>query len=400
MRVKLFAALTVLLLFFLAAPAPTQTGGDKKKDPDPQKKDHDKISATTKINGKTLDEWIHLIPVENNKDRSQTEVAIKSIIMYGPELAKKAVPTLLTELKRHKTTTPIDMNVRVNGAMALGMILSSVQKVDQDQVKDTVALLKLWLKDDQVIVKLRVANALTQLGTLAKDTISELCDLTRNPGQTWETRQAGAVALGTVAYDEKTPDKKAVDTLYGTATSGLNDSAVKVRLACLASLSVLRVGEHDFKGFKKAIDARMAKEPDPIWHLRAHLAVYHAAKVGKEYAELPKRIDKIIEILDNPDNGVRVEVAQALGGLGDEAKTAVPRLIKELRNPDNYVMGWCIWALGRMEKQAKDALPWLQQIASDKNVPEEFRATAQEAIDVISGKVSTKKDEPPKKGEK
>src|SRR5262245_34172395 len=99
MRVR-FLTLTAFLLPLTAPPAlASQTGRDKKKDPDPQKKDKlpEKITAATEINGKNLDQWIALIP---STDRSQTEVAIKTIVLYGPELAKKAVPALLAELKK------------------------------------------------------------------------------------------------------------------------------------------------------------------------------------------------------------------------------------------------------------------------------------------------------------
>src|SRR5205085_2682424 len=106
---------------------------------------------------------------------------------------------------------------------------------------------------------------------LAKDTIPELLAMLRSKDDTWETRQAAALALGTVAYDQKNLDQKVVDALFGTVANGigLHDTAVKVRLACLGSLNTLGVGEHDYKGFIKKLDTRITTEPNPIWKLRA-----------------------------------------------------------------------------------------------------------------------------------
>src|SRR5438270_694500 len=108
MRFRLTLLVVPLFLLALLPPAPAQTG-DKKKDPDPKKEADKEITADTKINGKKLDEWIKLIA---DRDRSQTEVAIKTIISYGPTLAKKAVPDLLKELKKHNKPNPIDLSVR------------------------------------------------------------------------------------------------------------------------------------------------------------------------------------------------------------------------------------------------------------------------------------------------
>src|SRR3989442_13973238 len=65
--------------------------------------------------------WIAVIP---GRDRSQVEIAFQSIVQYGPELAKQCIPATLAELKKHKPPkAPIDMSVRVNSAVAMGMIL-------------------------------------------------------------------------------------------------------------------------------------------------------------------------------------------------------------------------------------------------------------------------------------
>src|SRR5207253_6778715 len=113
MRIRLSLLLVPLFLLAMLQPLPAQSGGDKKKDGDPKKEPE--ITANTKIGGKTLDEWIKWIP---DPDRSKTEVAIKTIITYGPNVAQKAVPDLLKELQKHNKPNALDMSVRVNGCIA------------------------------------------------------------------------------------------------------------------------------------------------------------------------------------------------------------------------------------------------------------------------------------------
>jgi HEAT repeat protein len=369
-------------LFFLGAAialAFSQTADDKKKDPDllTKDKEHPKITADTPVNGKTLDQWIALI---HAKDRSQTEVAIKSIIAYGPELAKKAVPELIAELKKHSVNTPIDMSVRVNASVALGLILSSQEKPDQTQVQDTVAILRKMLKDPQVIVKLRVGQAVAQMGPLAKEAIPELVKLVKD-FDTWETRHVAVVALGTVGSEKKGgPQAQVVEALF----TGLKDSSVKVRLSALQSLNNIGTADSAEKArFLRELDKMAVEDSDPVCRLRAHVSAYPILKTA---AEREKRAEKVSKFLDHSEPQVRIEAAQALGHIGYDAKKEIPHLIKTLNDKDLVVMGWAIWALGRMEKAALAAVPKLETIAADHKMPEGFRETAKEAVEVITGK--------------
>src|SRR5258708_1660909 len=95
MRNRLSLILVPLFLLAIVQALAGQATGDKKGDPK-KEKESEKVTEKTEINGKTLKEWIDLIP---DKDRFKTEFAIKSIMLYGPELAKKAVPDLIEELK-------------------------------------------------------------------------------------------------------------------------------------------------------------------------------------------------------------------------------------------------------------------------------------------------------------
>src|SRR5262245_21650048 len=89
--------LGIALVAFWAAPAADKTKS-KKDDKDTKKQTAPPI---TEVGGKKLDQWIAEFP---SKDRSKSSAAIKTVLMFGPDQAVKAVPAILGELKKNKTT--------------------------------------------------------------------------------------------------------------------------------------------------------------------------------------------------------------------------------------------------------------------------------------------------------
>jgi hypothetical protein len=170
MRVRSISLVLLLAAIWLPPTALAQVGDKKKDEP---KKEADKITADTKVAGRTLSEWIEVI---SKKDRSETEIAIKNILLYPSDLAAVAVPVIIGELKKHSVSNPIDMSVRVNGAFALGHLLSTAKAASlkdprdpsRDLVKEGVEQLQKMLTDKQVLVRIRAAQALGMMGTMAK----------------------------------------------------------------------------------------------------------------------------------------------------------------------------------------------------------------------------------------
>jgi HEAT repeat protein len=306
---QLSAAIFVILS--LTGPALAQTGGEKKTEGE-SKKEAEHLSATSELYGKNLDQWIGLIP---SKDRSLTESAIKSIVAYGPDLAIKAVPALIAELGKHNPpANAIDMSVRVNAPVALGLILSSAKKVDPAQVKDAVKVMqKLLRTDSQQIVKYRTIQALAQLGPQAHDALPELIARAKE-FETWETREAAVIALGTVGIpqaDAKGPAGAPGLDVVNALTGGLNDASFKVRLGSMNSLMNLRVAlvpEYKPK-MQKELEALIAREPDPAVKLHAHVAVFPALKTA---LERKRHIDATAKFFEEKTVPLRVEAIQAL----------------------------------------------------------------------------------------
>src|SRR5262249_55141365 len=150
-------------------------------------------------------QWIQEI---KHHDASRKENAMRTIVLFGPELAQQAVPVIVAELKKGTPSYPLDTSIRVNGPIALGVIVGGLKDPDPKYVKmpDVVGALTRGLRDSQTIVKFRAAEAVGRIGPQAIAAKPYLLSLLQDQA-TWELRQVAAAALGTVAFDkEKGPD--------------------------------------------------------------------------------------------------------------------------------------------------------------------------------------------------
>jgi HEAT repeat protein len=517
MRTTVFIA-SVVLCSATWLPLFAQTSGDKAKD---DKKEPEKITADTKIGGKNLDQWIELI---KGKDRSVSEIAIKNVLAYPPDAAMRAVPTLIGEIKKHNAPAPVDLSVRVNACVALGQILGSAKDPHKDPsdpkrdlVKDAVEQLNRMLKDDQIIVRYRAAQAAGMMGPMAHDTIPNLITNCANT-TTWEVREAATIALGGCAWEkEKEPATGVLPALY--ANLGKDEYTVKVRLAALRALGNL--APNRFKktedGYKSKLESVATLDTDPMVKLRATFLVWplltekdaspfmgsrkkhfeivakladnpepeiklelirvmaalalkdtkdkkavpHKEMVDVIYKlldddsvaikgeaiaalkhlrqadldadrfigrvekiatsskeEIPLRFDafrtlfevgkaadkkrlglEVAELLTHKEPTVRVEVCKLIADEREDAATSVKGLIKAMDDKDEDVQHWAIFALAHIGKAAEEARPKLKKIANDPLVAATVRETAQNAIDVLDGKIKLPPKEEPKKDE-
>src|SRR5262249_41183089 len=151
----------------------------------------------------------------------------RTILLFGPDAAQAALPHLLAILRKHSRTSPVDISVRVNSVIAVGVIIgSSKEPPAEGQCTEAATLLTRLLRDDERIVRYRAAEALAQIGPAAKSAIPELILASRDP-TTFETRQAAVFALGSVAADKKNgPPLKVLEALY----HALRDNATIVRM--------------------------------------------------------------------------------------------------------------------------------------------------------------------------
>jgi len=372
MRILLSFACALPLFVAVGGPASAQPKGDKKPAP----------SIVDQLGGKTLDQWV--AEFKTAKDPSKVENDIRTILLFGPDAAQAALPHLLAILRKHSINTPIDTSVRVNAAIALGFIRGNSKELpDEKYITESVTLLTRLLRDPERIVRYRAAEALGYFGPDAKTAIPDLIYTTRDPA-TWETRQAAVYALGSVAADKKNgPPLKVLEALY----HALRDSASRVRMTAVQSLA--RLGPPADKvqrlGLERELEPVARSDADLTVQIWAHMAIMSLKQKVDD-----GRLAVIGKMLSSPDLMTRSEAAQALAGLGSQAKKEVPRLQAALGDPDPGVVGWCILALARMGKDAGPAVERLRQIAADPQQHEAVKRTAQEALQLIEGRALEK----------
>lgn len=335
-----------------------------------QEKDKE-VKEPTEIGGRSLSEWIKDI---NHKDPSKREVAIRTVLNFGPEKAYQAVPALLAELKKHTPERGIDGSLRVNLAIALGSIFSSKKDPDPKHVKEAVPLLIRLLQDGQAIVKYRAAQTIALFGLEARSAVPHLMPLLREV-KYFEVRQMGALALSRVVAD---PSQPAPTFVVSALQALLNDEAYQVRQAACQALTTVGVpldNAHKLQVIK-GLEFLAKKDPETVVQVWANLAIMsYSGNIGKE------NLASIAQLLHKGDLPTRIQAAQALGTVGSLAKEIVPTLIGALADPDPGVVGWTIWALGRTASER--AVPELQKIANDKKRPEGIQKAAQESIKMI-----------------
>jgi HEAT repeat protein len=340
-------------------------------------KEKEKKFYVTEIGGKTLDQWIKEIP---SADRSKGENAIQNVLLFPLEQASTALPYILNEMGKHKAGYPIDLSIRVNGAIAIGMLLGAAKEPDPKHVKEAVKILTAGLSDTQAIMRYRSAEALGRIGPEARSAIPGLLAAVAD-GATWEVREAASLALGNVARDPKEgPSATVLAKLY----YALDDKACQVRLAAVRSLAMLGIPTSaDSKNAWVRSLEKTAKDPD------TRIVIWGQMAIMRVLNEVPEpRLQIIGKLLGHPEAGTRIQAAQALTELGNKARSQIPLLIKGLKDRTPEAAGWCVTALARMGLAAAAAVPELQALAKDMNQPELLRRVAAEAIDMIQGKAS------------
>ncbi|MCS7046355.1 MAG: HEAT repeat domain-containing protein [Gemmataceae bacterium] len=333
----------------------------------------------TEVGGRSFDQWLKDI---GHKDPSRREAAIRAVMAFGPDKAYEAVPAMLAELRRQTIGGPSDTSVRVNLAIALGAILGAKQEKDRDpkHVKEAVALLARLLSDSQGIVKFRAAQALTALEFEAISAVPELLPLLKDR-LSYEVRQAGAAALGRIAFDRKIG---VLPHVANALKDLLTDQAFQVRQTACQSLGALGPpGDPNVRlAVLRALEPVAKKDPEPTVQIWANVAVMRYA--GKPSEE---NIAPIAQFLHKGDTAARMNAAQALGALGTAAKDTVPTLIAALDDVDPGVVGMAIWALGRMESGR--ALPALERVAANAKLPDELKKAARMTIDELKKKLAS-----------
>jgi HEAT repeat protein len=206
-------------------------------------------------------------------------------------------------------------------------------------------------------VRLRVADALRQMGKAASPAAAELVAALGDPEQ--QVRGVAAQAIGELAPDapgavpalvKQFPDRDAIRAVARFKAAGAEAVGHLVPLLQSENVDTRR----------QAVRA-LGKIGEPA---RPHLAA-------------------IIALTESdPEPGVQEQAAEALGDIGPSvAAEAIPVLVRALKHPNEKVRGDAVRALGQMGPAARGVLAEVRAILNDPD--ERARGFAKEAVKQI-----------------
>jgi len=286
-----------------------------------------------------------------------------------------------------------------------------LSQIDREAAQQLLPLLVEALRDDEPRVRARVALALGQMGSAAREAVAALGELLNDADP--RVRAGAATALGKIGLDAR--------TTIPELTKRLKDPVVPVRyLAAVAlgqmgsaaqeavpPLTIVQATDTDSGVRVEAASALEAIDPpfpvvlhaltapDPgrrLWAVSVLLALGpkawvavpnlvvvlerdEAAKVraaaavalGKIGPEASSAGPVLIEALKDRESRVRMAAALALGLLGPAVKGSGAALAHALSDAEEEVAGESATALGNLGPEAEAAVPQLALLLKDRD---------------------------------
>jgi len=382
MRCLFSLGLMVAMFALAAAATPAQEPKNVPKDP------RDEIKWPKEVLGKTLDQWIR--EMRESSDASTRDQAIRMLPMFGPD-SRRASVNLVNAIAADK-----DINVRLTAINTVPLIGFDEANTDPG-LNALVNILKPG-SGAANHTRFEATNSLAACGPIAKRAIPTLIDFTSVDITSWQNRKAAVAALGRLGVPTTADGGPDIQALRGIIKVLQTDRSHQVRREALSSLLMLGPPKVElvWKELRKALDFAM-KDPDKSIALWARVAFVRTEQ------ELIKTNDPnlvaITKLLASKDLEVKQEAVQALGVIGEEAKTRLPELIAivEGKNEEPYMIATALWALSQIPSETGKILPVIDPL---KRAPDAtIKAAAEQAYRTLTDKPDPDKktDGPPKK---
>lgn len=288
---------SLAIVMFVVAVGDSQ---EKKKDKEPAKVEP---KEPTEVMGKSFDQWRKEI---HSSDPAKRETAMKNVLLFGPKKSYEAVQDYIDELNKHKKGSGVDLSVRVNGIMALSTIFKHKEKPDPKHVKEALAIYKMFLKDPQVIMRLRAVQGLPYLGMQSRELLGDVILMAEDP-ITWEARKEAMQIMIIMARGEKgVPDPKVLLKVLPVLKKAAADEkeAYLVRIVAVQGLGYLG-SDSNLIDFRNAL-----KDSSKDVRLVAVSAMAHAAK--------EKSLFDLRQLLEHKDKEMRLQALNAIAGLKEK----------------------------------------------------------------------------------
>jgi HEAT repeat protein len=394
MRIALIAATIGLLVglglnHVTAQPArrpdQKQTRGDSSLSTNPSS-----TSTGPKTHGgKTLEQWKKEL---THADASRRALAIIAIVTFGDE-AKSAVPMLIDRIKDP------DLSPRGKAILALRMI--TIDDRDVPRVVDALAG-RLWKRnEDQAIIRYEAAVSLRRFANDAAPAIPALINGTLDRS-CWEIRHMCAstlwrAALGTGKLNKSPepvkPPTKPVKPVRPVKpvkpVKPLTPAPADSRgLAIKALMDILRNPKETYQTRLEAVHGLGALgKPADSALLQAEIELLSTCTTTRSTENKPLAIWAYasLVVLGNNTVGddalsaiarhlkpeysleIRSQAAQALGALGDRAKSRIGALIAMLNDKEAVAVSGACTALAQIGDKSDKVIDGLLQVAQHKD---------------------------------
>ena len=352
------AALAAILLFTSQAPAEKKDlivgfpgfaeYGRRPIDPEEAAKQPE-ITKDTEFGGRKLAEWVKLL--DDSKDESERERAVRAIASYGPVAKDLAASALL----KHITDNERDVGVRCKAII----VLSAIGVADKDKL-NFIKLLAHHAGEpsQQVLSRYHALLAVVRYAGDLKG--SDPADFTYIIGElvpaatderSWEVRTVCLRALGDVGRLQRAMVIKKADPLlkvdarpFSAAVARLSDLCADVRREAAETIFVL--GPPDDKLQKDQtigiIRQRLKTEPEPEVKIWFNMAAMSIDGFKEEF------LSELSGYFGHKDPFVREQAVNAMGTLGKEAKPKIKNLIGALEDKEAQVSFAAIVALANI----------------------------------------------------
>ncbi|NVM35543.1 MAG: HEAT repeat domain-containing protein [Candidatus Lokiarchaeota archaeon] len=266
--------------------------------------------------------------LEDN-DWSICREAVRTLGKIG-EIAKESIPQLSRMLKDKEES------IRKEAAIAIGKIGSPTQ--------EAISSLINALKDKNEVVRTEAAKALGRIGQNAHAAIPHLMESLKDVE--WTVRTASAQSLSQIGKESKMAIPSLISALEDKdwrVRYRVSNTLIEIGEEVVPSLleilnhknSIVRKGAIDTlgdMGFSdpNIIDGLSNLLSDKVEAVRGKTA-YALRSIGKE------AVPVLLKGFEKSKKGMKNILISALGGIGTEAKEALPNLIDFLKLPDQEI---------------------------------------------------------------
>ena len=348
----------------------------------------DDVKWPDKVGGRTVQEVVK--EMRGNSDPAVREGAVRALPAFGPKGREFGGQELVDAM-----TKDPDWNVRAAALEAGPAVLYFQAKSPDSILNSGVTTMVKSMGSSQLGIRVTAIVAVGSIGSymrmLYPNVINELRTQVKE-STSWQLRKVAVAAVASVGQglplseegDQRDPpDTGAVFLLLDILR---NDNCAIVRrdaVNALTALGPVQGGQQ--KKWRSDLDQILKSEKDKSIVLWTRVCILRNDPAG--VTGNPTHLDVVAKTLEVPEAQGRLEACQALGLLGEEAKSKLQDLLDVIQNDKEEppVVAAAIMAASTMKSQVKIIQPILQNVTTThKNA--DVRKVAQEGIEYVTGR--------------